>query len=101
MSIFRISFILTLYLTSAGYAQMWEQNDNIFNPSGIPSLPFSQPRFADLDNDGDFDLILGSISTGPQYFENTGTLTNPHFQSGADLFAPVAALDSEMVCVLI
>lgn len=92
--------ISTLLLTSLGYAQMWQQNDNIFNPSGIPSLPFSQPRFADLDGDGDQDLILGSISAAPRYFENTGSASSPHFQPGADLFAEVEELDCEVgVCI--
>ncbi|MBC8377148.1 MAG: T9SS type A sorting domain-containing protein [FCB group bacterium] len=81
-------------------AQMWQQNDQIFNPSGVPSLPFSQPRFADLDNDQDFDMILGSISSPPLYFENTGSLTSPTFQPGDNLFASVQELDCEIgVCV--
>ncbi len=79
---------------------MWLQNDIIFNPSGIPSLPFSQPRFADLDNDLDLDMILGNISGPPLYFENTGSTTSPHFQPGDTVFASVEELDCEVgVCV--
>lgn len=92
------SFIFFSLLVT-GTAQMWQQNDIIFNPSGVPSLPFSQPRFADLDNDGDMDLILGSISAPPLYFENTGSASSPQFQAGADLFSSVAELDCEVgVC---
>jgi len=84
---------------SAASAQPWQQNDLIFNPSGIPSVSFSQPRFADLDADGDLDLILGSIDQPPLYFENTGTPMAPDFQAGPDLFAPVSGLDAEVgVC---
>jgi hypothetical protein len=80
-------------------AQYWQQNDLIFNPSGIPSVSFSQPRFADLDGDGDLDLILGSIDEPPLYFENTGTPTAPDFQAGPDLFTGVSGLDAEVgVC---
>jgi len=83
-------------LAPEGLAQTWQQNDLIFNPSGIPSVSFSQPRFADLDSDGDLDLILGSIDEPPLYFENIGTPAAPDFQAGPDLFAPVSGLDAEM-----
>jgi len=91
--------ILTL-ATATGQAQDWQQNDAIFNPSGIPSLSFSQPRFADLDDDDDLDLILGSVTTQLLYFSNTGSISAPVFQPGSDIFTPVPALDAEMgVCV--
>jgi hypothetical protein len=81
-------------------ARDWYQNDQIFNPSGVPSLFFSQPRFADLDADGDFDLILGSTENTLLYYQNTGTSTNPAFGAGPDIFAPVGELDAEVgVCV--
>jgi hypothetical protein len=85
---------------SPSRAQNWQPNDAIFNPSGIPSLPFSQPRFADPDADGDYDLILGSIDLAPLYYENIGTATGPAFAPGPDIFAPVDPLDAEMgVCI--
>ena len=100
MSIRSAFTVLGLTLASMLQAQMWHQNDQIFNPSGIPSLPFSQPRFADLDNDGDMDMILGSVNGPPQYFENSGSSSSPNFQPGDDLFALVLGLDCEIgVCV--
>lgn len=85
--------------SAVAQAQHWRQNDQIFNPSGIPSLFFSQPRFADLDADGDFDLILGSSENKLLHYENTGTPSNPAFSTGADIFAPVGELDAEVgVC---
>jgi hypothetical protein len=81
-------------------AQDWQQNDQIFNPSGIPSLLFSQPRLADLDADGDLDLILGSSESPLLYYQNTGTPTAPAFSEGPDIFAPVSELDAELgVCI--
>ncbi len=92
-----LTLILLLGLTaSPAPAQDWEQNDQIFNPSGIPSLTFSQPRFADLDGDGDFDLMLGSSELTLRYYQNTGTPTNPAFSAGPDIFAPVGELDAEV-----
>ncbi|RJP82229.1 MAG: T9SS C-terminal target domain-containing protein [Candidatus Zixiibacteriota bacterium] len=47
---------------------------------------YAAPEFADLDSDGDFDLILGKdndLSPAPpgalHYWENTGTPQNPSF----------------------
>ena len=98
----RIYVVFLALLLFAGIkvsAQPWVQNDAIFNPSGIPSLPFSQPRFADLDGDGDADLIIGSIDESPFYMENTGTATIPNFIPGGNIFSMVDVLDAEIgVC---
>ena len=40
---------------------------------------YSIPELADLDDDGDLDLIVGSRSDTLHYFENTGTATDPAF----------------------
>ena len=95
----RIPYILALLFMAAISritAQPWEQNNAIFNPSGVPSLPFSQPRFADLDDDGDQDMIIGSTNDKPFYMENTGTSTNPVYTTGEDIFPSVSSLDAEM-----
>jgi hypothetical protein len=93
------SFVLLFIIfLGFGFSQTWEQNDLMFNPSGIPSLPFSQPRFADLDADGDFDMILGSLDDAPLYFENTGSLHQPEFIAKDEVLSFLSALDAE-VCV--
>ncbi len=95
-----LSLIVIFLISTKGFAQPWTQNDNIFNPSGIPSLTFSQPRFADLDGDDDFDMILGSVGEKPLFIENTGDVLNPVFVTGPDIFENVNQLDAEMgVCV--
>ncbi|MDD4374899.1 MAG: FG-GAP-like repeat-containing protein [Bacteroidales bacterium] len=88
-----ISFVLAPALLPA---QPWVQNDAIFNPNGIPSLSFSQPRFADLDGDGDPDMVIGNISDKPFYMENVGTAEEPQFASGEDYFAEINYLDAEV-----
>ena len=95
-----ISFLQGILMLSSLSAQPWQQNDTIFNTSGVPSLAFSQPRFADLDGDGDPDMILGNSNDAPFYVENTGTATNPSFAEGEDFFSGISSLDAEMgVCV--
>ncbi|MCC6412138.1 MAG: T9SS type A sorting domain-containing protein [Saprospiraceae bacterium] len=50
------------------------------NPFGITSMvDLASPTFADLDNDGDLDMLVGEYYGNMQYFENTGTATNPQF----------------------
>lgn len=40
---------------------------------------FAKPAFADLDLDGDFDLVVGAEDGSFHYFENTGTADLPGF----------------------
>ena len=52
------------------------------NPFGIVSYYYanrSTPTFADIDNDGDFDLLSGDNSGNFFYFENTGSSSAPAF----------------------
>ncbi|NBX35570.1 VCBS repeat-containing protein, partial [bacterium] len=49
------------------------------------------PGFADLDGDGDLDLLCGEFLDGFTYFENIGTRTAPRYASGRRLTVPVEA----------
>ena len=52
------------------------------------------PELADLDNDGDVDLVLGSRSD-ITYFENTGTATSPVFTQIARQASPLDGIFAE------
>jgi hypothetical protein len=50
------------------------------NPFGLDSTNnLAVPAFADLDGDGDLDLLVGEYYGTMQYFENTGSATSPQF----------------------
>lgn len=49
----------------------------------------ARPTFSDVDNDGDFDLIVGGRDGRLIYYENTGTRENPYFELNRDLFKDV------------
>ena len=41
----------------------------------------SSPDFIDIDNDGDYDLVIGSMSENISIFKNSGNIENPTFAS--------------------
>ena len=84
-------FLFVLFLTVSSYAQNWQVIDSIFAPSGVTVQGFTAPVFGDLDNDGDFDLILGNIELEIEYFENTGTNSSPVFEKDTSMFSSIYA----------
>ena len=84
-------FLLILFSTASIFAQNWEEIDSIFSPGGVTVQSFTAPVFGDLDNDGDFDLVLGSSGLEIEYFENTGTNTLPVFNKNASMFLSIYA----------
>ena len=60
--------------TSPSFANLIE------NPFGLDSTNyFASPTFVDLDDDGDFDLLVGEYYGNFRYFKNIGNASNPQF----------------------
>ncbi len=70
------TFVAPKYIAQSG-------GDNPFN--GIAVGANSSPLFLDVDNDGDYDLLLGENNGNFSYYQNVGTRNNPIFalQSGS------------------
>ncbi len=53
----------------------------LINPFGLFGIEFSRPTFADVDNDGDMDLLTGNSYSSYKmvYFQNTGNASSPAF----------------------
>lgn len=77
--------------TAAGTLQFHENTGNAANPTfvertgGLNPLSsvdvgfISAPAFVDIDNDGDFDVFIGSTSGSVFFFENTGSAASASF----------------------
>ncbi len=57
--------------------------------TGINFPNYSRPTFSDIDNDNDFDLIIGKIDGSIVYYENKGNSLMPNFIINDTLFQRV------------
>ncbi len=73
-------------------AQQWLKVDSVFNPSGVAVQNFSAPEFADLNADGNPDLLLGNGSSARVgYFRNIGAGVPPKFQADTSMLSSIYA----------
>ena len=87
--------------TGTNLAPVFVQQFGIDNPMNDFSLNtyINYPEFADIDNDGDFDLILGTqyqygnpYAELIQYYKNTGTAAAPVFELQTGVDNPFSAI---------
>ena len=79
--------------TGTASAPAFTQRTGTDNPlDGISVNANSAPELADLDGDGDFDLVLWGWYGAVDYYENTGTAANPVFKALSDAANPLSVL---------
>ncbi|MEP6794439.1 MAG: T9SS type A sorting domain-containing protein [Saprospiraceae bacterium] len=70
-----------LYFENTGIVSTPAFTSPLSNPFGLESIEFiNAPDFADLDGDGDLDMMSGEFLSGNiLYFKNTGSAATPAF----------------------
>ncbi len=77
------------YYENIGTATAPNFDEPVQGPFGLVPVPgFSKPDLADLDGDGDLDVVSGDVYGGLHLFENTGTATAPAFTRPDDATNP-------------
>jgi hypothetical protein len=67
---------------------MFSQDNSL--TTGLPDAGYNcYPTFADMDNDGDFDLLIGRDLASLLYYRNTGTKNTPVWTAANNVFAIV------------
>ena len=85
--------------TGSSYVFLVREGNNFNVPASNPfttiTFPnYSRPSFADLDNDGDFDLILGKSFGEVNCYENIGSPQNAQWQRKDALVAKLKVKQS-------
>lgn len=88
---------------SAATATYLERTGTGANPNpfhGIDAGTDSAPTFADLNNDGDLDLVVGVSDGTPRYYENIGTAAVPAIVERTGLTSLSAAYASTLPLIV-
>ena len=82
--------------TGTASAPAFTQRTGSSNPvDDTASGAFISPGLADLDGDGDLDLITGNGEGELAYFENTGSVASPDFTQRTGMASPVDGISTD------
>ena len=70
-----------------------ERTDTANPLKNVQWYSHSVPSFADLDNDGDLDLVVGEYEGILHYYENTGSRSQPGFTERTGAANPLAGIE--------
>lgn len=75
---------------------IWDFADPVQNYQGIDVGDFSTPQLYNLNGDDLLDLIVGEEDGNLNYYENTGSITNPVFTFVTDSLGKVNVTDFQL-----
>lgn len=73
------------YFQNSGSAEVAEFSESGITIAGIDLSGHASPALADLDDDGDFDLVCGETNGSITFYENIGNAEEFSFSGGTDL----------------
>ncbi len=85
----RKMLLFLIVLSTTLSAQYWQRVDSVFSPAGLIYPSFTCPHFTDLDGDGFYDLLLGSIGDKTLFFRNKGLTGEPKFEEDESVLASI------------
>ena len=88
------AIFLSILIVSTHKAQSFSAQTGGSNPMNAHAVPsYSAPAFADLDNDGDLDAMVGTGPGKVRYYENTGTVSSASFTQQTGVNNPMNGWD--------